>query len=43
VPIDQYIKPALIFMIFGNIPIIIMTTYMPGLSMWLPRLLMGVK
>jgi len=43
VPIDQYIKPALIFMIFGNIPIIILTTYMPGLSMWLPRLLMGVK
>lgn len=43
VPIDQYIKPALIFMIFGNIPIIILTTYFPGLSMWLPRLLMGVK
>jgi TRAP-type C4-dicarboxylate transport system permease large subunit len=43
VPIDQYIKPALIFMVFGNIPIIILTTYMPGLSMWLPRLLMGVK
>jgi len=30
-------------MIFGNIPIIILTTYFPGLSMWLPRLLMGVK
>ncbi len=43
VSIDQYIKPALIFMIFGNIPIIILTTYFPGLSMWLPRLLMGVK
>lgn len=43
VPIDQYIKPALIFMIFGNLPIIILTTYFPGLSLWLPRLVMGIK
>ena len=43
VSIDQYIKPALTFMLFGNIPVIILTTYFPGLSMWLPRLLMGVK
>ncbi len=43
VPINAYIKPALIFMIFGNVPVIILTTYFPDLALWLPRLLMGIK
>lgn len=41
--IEDYFRPALKFMLFAQVPVIIMTTYMPGLSMWLPRLLMGVK
>jgi len=41
--VDEYFKPALKFMLFAQVPVIIMTTYIPGLSMWLPRLLMGVK
>jgi tripartite ATP-independent transporter DctM subunit len=43
VPINEYIKPALVFMIIGNIPIILLTTYIPDLSLWLPRLLMNIK
>jgi hypothetical protein len=30
-------------MLFAQVPVIIMTTYMPALSMWLPGVLMGVK
>lgn len=41
--IDEYFKPALKFMLFAQVPVILMTTYIPGLSMWLPRLLMGIK
>jgi tripartite ATP-independent transporter DctM subunit len=43
VPINEYIKPALVFMVVGNIPIILLTTYFPDLSLWLPRLLMNIK
>ena len=37
---DELITPAVIFMIFGAIPIVLLTTYFPCLSLWLPHLLM---
>jgi C4-dicarboxylate transporter, DctM subunit len=40
VTIDQMIKPALIFMIFGAVPVVLATTYWPDLSLFLPRLIM---
>lgn len=43
VQIDEYLKPALIYMFFGFIPVIILTTYLPALSLFLPRLIMGIK
>ncbi len=43
VQIDEYMKPALIFIVFGFLPIILLTTYVPGLSLFLPRLIMGIK
>lgn len=43
VQIDEYLKPALIYMFFGFIPVIILTTYVPDLSLFLPRLIMGIK
>ncbi|HOO88873.1 MAG TPA: TRAP transporter large permease subunit, partial [Synergistales bacterium] len=43
VQVDEYMKPALIYMIFGFIPVIILTTYLPDLSLFLPRLIMGIK
>ncbi len=43
VSFNQYFPTALVFMLLGNLPVIILTTYWPGLSMFLPRLIMGVK
>jgi tripartite ATP-independent transporter DctM subunit len=43
VSFDQYVPTALIFMLLGNIPVIILTTYFPAFSMFLPRLVMGLK
>ena len=43
VPFNEYLPVALIFMLLGNLPVIILTTYWPALSMFLPRLIMGVK
>ncbi|TRZ96341.1 MAG: TRAP transporter large permease [Dehalococcoidia bacterium] len=41
VPFNEYIKPALVFMIFGHLPVVILTTYFPALSLTLPRLFTG--
>lgn len=43
VSIEEYVKPALIYMFFGFVPVIILTTYLPDLSLFLPRLIMGIK
>jgi TRAP-type C4-dicarboxylate transport system permease large subunit len=43
VSFDQYVPTALIFMLLGNIPVIILTTYFPAFSLFLPRLVMGLK
>ena len=37
---DELITPAVIFMVFGAIPVVLLTTYFPFLSLWLPHLLM---
>jgi hypothetical protein len=36
------IKPALTFMVFGCLPVVLVTTYWADLSLFLPRLIMGV-
>jgi len=38
-PVEQYLKPALILMSLGLLPVVIITTYWPDLSLFLPRLL----
>ncbi|HCL79166.1 MAG TPA: TRAP transporter large permease [Synergistaceae bacterium] len=43
VQIGEYIKPALIYMVFGFLPVIALTTYVPAFSLFLPRLIMGIK
>lgn len=40
VSVDKMIKPALVFMVFGALPVVIITTYWPDLSLFLPRLLL---
>lgn len=37
---DELITPAVTFMIFGAIPVVLLTTYFPCLSLWLPHILM---
>jgi len=37
---DELITPALIFMVFGAIPVVLLTTYFPFLSLALPHFLM---
>ena len=37
---NELITPAVIFMVFGALPVVLLTTYFPFLSLWLPHLLM---
>jgi len=37
---DELITPAVIFMVFGAVPVVLLTTYFPFLSLALPHLLM---
>lgn len=41
--IEHYIKPSLILMYGGMLPIVLLVTYWPGLSLFLPRLFGFVK
>ena len=38
-PINEMLGPTMYFIFFAWIPTLILTTYVPGLSLWLPRLL----
>lgn len=40
ISVDKIFKPALVFMIFGALPVVFITTYFPPLALWLPNLLM---
>lgn len=42
-PINKMMKPAFAMIIFGWIPVLILTTYFPSVSLWLPRLLLGIN
>jgi C4-dicarboxylate transporter DctM subunit len=39
---DEMIKPGLVFMFVGCLPMVLITTYWPDLSLFLPRLIMGI-
>ena len=40
VSVDKMIKPALIFMVCGALPVVLVTTYWPALSLFLPNLIL---
>jgi len=42
VTLDKYLNYSLVFMLCGCLPVILVTTYVPEFSLFLPRLLMGV-
>ncbi len=39
--LDRYIKPTLKFLCFGHLPMVFLVTFVPELSLFLPKLLMG--
>lgn len=41
VPYEQLVKPMLLFLLFGGLPTLFLTTYIPWISLWLPTLVMG--
>ena len=41
VDLEEYLKPALIYVLFGYLPVLILTTYVPAVSLWLPSLIIG--
>ncbi len=41
-PLDRYIKPTLKLLCFGHLPMVLVVTFIPSLSLFLPRLMMGI-
>lgn len=41
VPYEQLVKPMLLFVLLGGLPVLFLTTYIPWISCWLPTLVMG--
>lgn len=41
VPVSEMMKPTLMFIAFAWVPTLLLTTYIPELSLWLPRLVLG--
>ncbi|MEH6578659.1 MAG: TRAP transporter large permease [Amphritea sp.] len=39
--LDRYIKPTLKFLCFGHLPMVFLVTFVPELSLFLPKLLLG--
>lgn len=39
--LDRYIKPTLMFLCFGHLPMVLVVTFIPELSLFLPNLLFG--
>lgn len=40
-PINEMLKPTLVMIVFAWIPTLILTTYIPALSLWLPEMILG--
>ena len=41
VPVNQMMKPTLLLLAFAYIPVLLLTTFIPAISLWLPGLVMG--
>lgn len=42
-PIPAFIKPSMVYVLFVMVPLILIVTYIPEISLFLPRLIMGIK
>jgi len=43
IPYEKLLKPLLLFLFLVALPVLILTTYIPALSCWLPTLILGTK
>ena len=43
VPYLELVKPMMIFLLFVGIPVLLLTTYVPALSLWLPTVVLGSR
>lgn len=43
IPAGSIIKKSMYYILFAYLPVLIVTTYIPDLSLWLPRLVLGGK
>ncbi|MGF1750097.1 MULTISPECIES: TRAP transporter large permease [Vibrio] len=41
--LDQYFKPTIILLAFGHLPVVFIVTFFPQISLYLPKLLMGIS
>jgi len=42
-PINEMLMPTVWMLLFGWLPTLLLTTYVPQLSLFLPRLILGIK
>ncbi len=42
-PLDKYLMPTLKFLVFGHLPMVLLVTFVPELSLFLPQELMGIE
>jgi TRAP-type C4-dicarboxylate transport system permease large subunit len=42
VPLARMLTPTLVFVFFAYMPVVLLTTFIPSLSMVLPRLVLGL-
>lgn len=43
VSMEDLMKPLLPYLFFGALPVLLLVTYVPELSLWLPKVVMGLK
>ncbi|MGD0624630.1 MAG: TRAP transporter large permease [Thermodesulfobacteriota bacterium] len=41
--IDKVLVPSTVYLLFGSLPVVLITTYWPDLSLFLPRLILEIK
>lgn len=42
-PVNEAIKPTLQYIVFAWLPTLLLTTFIPEISLWLPRLVLGMR
>jgi len=41
VPVSAFVKDCIPFLLYGSLPVLLLVTFVPEISLWLPRLIMG--